>query len=130
MDANPLHGKPLALEPMEASSRGGEGTSELDDQGSANAKGKHHLHLTTTDEFLTAAAKEYEAGEIDPALWRWAGEQSRGDASLVIAAYLRGRATALKLQHNERQRSQKRARHASAGSPRKVDSDHGARPLR
>ena len=120
MDANPLHGKPLALEPIEDKSAA-EGNAVLDDS-SIKAGAKHDLHLTTSDEFLAAASREYEAGEIDAALWRRAEEQSRGDASLVIAAYLRARATALKLQQKEHQRSQRQARPASAGGQRKVDS--------
>jgi tetratricopeptide (TPR) repeat protein len=121
MDRNLAQGKPLALEPIEDAARGADG-AVLDDK-DPGGKGKHELHLTTTDEFLTAAAKEYEAGEVDAALWRRAGEQSRGDASLVIAAYLRARATALKLEHKEHARSHRRARPEPAGSQRKVASE-------
>ena len=123
MDSNPLHGKPLALEPMDDHASAAEGNAAPDDKSSIKAGAKHDLHLTTTDEFLAAASKEYEAGEIDAALWRRAGEQSRGDASLVIAAYLRARATALKLKQMEHQRSQGRPRSESARSPRKLDSE-------
>lgn len=126
MDSNPLPGKPLALEPIQDSKPSGEAVPTLNDDGSVTVKGKHDLHLTTTDEFLTAAAKEYEAGEIDAALWRRAGEQSRGDASLVIAAYLRARATALKLQQKEDQRLHRHARPASTAK-RKVDPEPLAR---
>jgi len=122
MDSNPIQGKALALEPIEDSASAAKANAAPDDKESIKAGAKHDLHLTTTDEFLTAAAKEYEAGEIDAALWQRAEEQSRGDASLVIAAYLRARATALKLEKKEHQRSQRRARPASAGSPRKADS--------
>lgn len=127
MDSNPLHGKPLALEPMVDQASAAEGNAALDDKGSIKAGAKHDLHLTTTDEFLAAASKEYEAGEIDAALWRRAAEQSRGDAALVIAAYLRARATALKLQHKEHQRSQGRPRSESARSPRKADSESASK---
>lgn len=122
MDSNPLHGKPLALEPMVDQASAAEGNAAPDDKGFIKAGAKRDLHLTTTDEFLAAASREYEAGEIDAALWRRAGQQSRGDASLVIAAYLRARATALKLEQKEHQRSQRRPRPASAGNQRKVDS--------
>lgn len=57
--------------------------------------------MATTDEFLAQAAKEYEAGEIDAALWRRAADQNPHDQSLAIAAYLRARATALQLQRKK-----------------------------
>jgi tetratricopeptide (TPR) repeat protein len=112
MDANPLHGKSLALEPIE--------DSTLD------AEAQRDLHITTADEFLAAAAREYQEGVIDQALWRQAADQRGSDASLVIAAYLRARATALKLQQKQDERPQRQARRAgSAGgaSDRRVESE-------
>lgn len=100
MDANPLHRKALALEPVEDST--------------ADAKAQRDLHITTANECLAAAVKEYQEGQVDPALWRRAGDQSGSDASLVIAAYLRARATVLEREQKQYDRPQKQTRGAVA----------------
>ncbi len=112
MDVHPP-GKALALAPV-------------DDTASANAEAKRDLRITTADEFLIAAAKEYQDRQIDHALWRRAVDQCGGDTASVIPAYLRARATALKLLQKEDERSQKRAQGAGAAggaSDRRVESE-------
>jgi tetratricopeptide (TPR) repeat protein len=113
----------------------------VDDAAPANAEAKRDLRITTADEFLIAAAKEYQDRQIDHALWRRAVDQCGGDTASVIPAYLRARATALKLLQKEDERSQKRAHGAgvadgardrrveSEASPRSVSTKiAGARP--
>ena len=106
MDAKPPLRKALALEPVEVSTPAGDG--------SADAKGQRDLRMTTLDEFLAQAAREYEAGNIDQAVWRRAADQCGDDASLAVAAYLRTRATALQLKHKLGERSETQARAASS----------------
>jgi len=113
MDVSPLPGKPLALAPVE-------------DAAPSNAEAKRDLRITTADEFLIAAAKEYQDRQIDQALWRRAVDQCGGDTASVIPAYLRARATALKLLQKEDERSRKRADSAgTAGgaSDRRMESE-------
>jgi tetratricopeptide (TPR) repeat protein len=122
MDAKPLVTKALALEPIEVS--GGDSTRTAGGE-SANAKTKRDLRITTPDEFLAAAAKEYQEGRIDRALWSRAADQSN-DASLVVAAYLRARAAVLQLQQKKAERLQSLAHGADSiahASERKVDSE-------
>jgi tetratricopeptide (TPR) repeat protein len=119
MDAKPLLHKPLALEPVELSTAGAEASS-------ATAKAQRDLHITAADEFLAEAAREYQKGNIDRALWRRAADQCADDPSLVIAAYLRARATALQLRRKQDERLQRRARRAGStptASDRKVESE-------
>jgi tetratricopeptide (TPR) repeat protein len=110
--------KALALEPADAPTRSGDGAL-------SDAEAKRDLHITTADEFLAKAAKEYQTGNIDQALWRRAMEQGGNDESLVIAAYLRTRATALQLQQKKEERSEIQARGAgrSRSSERKAASE-------
>jgi tetratricopeptide (TPR) repeat protein len=111
MVSDPVNRRHLALEPVEA-------VPTVDD--------KRALHLTTTDEFLAAAAKEYEEGSIDTGLWRKAVDQSHGDAPMVVAAYLRARASALKREQRQARRAQGQARQADAersASDRTIESE-------
>ncbi len=110
-DKPPLR-KALALEPADAPTLGGDGARNNGNESAANAN-KRDLHITTSDEFLAKAAKEYQQGTIDQALWRRAADQGGNDASLVIAAYLRSRATALKQLHRKEERSAIQARGAA-----------------
>jgi hypothetical protein len=75
------------------------------------------LGITSSDAWLEAAASEYQQGNIDQALWERALTQSRNDESLAVAAYLRSRATALRLQQRG-ERSNK-----SATPPRTIARD-------
>jgi tetratricopeptide (TPR) repeat protein len=56
----------------------------------------------STDRFLAAATREYAAGRIDQPLWMRAAAQSGGNEATARDAYLRARATALKLTRRER----------------------------
>ncbi|MEO8566195.1 MAG: hypothetical protein ABI541_07405, partial [Betaproteobacteria bacterium] len=76
--------------------------------------------MTTADEFLAAAAKEYEAGTIDRVLWRHAADQHGRDVSLVIAAYLRARATALQSRHKPAESAEIKLRGAGSNQDAKV----------
>jgi tetratricopeptide (TPR) repeat protein len=114
----------LALEPVELSTPGGDAAGTAGKDSSANAKARRDLRITTADEFLANAAREYQEGRIDSALWRRAVDQCGADASLAIAAYLRARATALQQKQDER--SQKLARSTGSlrdASDRKVESE-------
>jgi tetratricopeptide (TPR) repeat protein len=104
----------------------------VDDAAPANAEAKRDLRITTADEFLIAAAKEYQDRQIDHALWRRAVDQCGGDTASVIPAYLRARATALKLLRKEDERSQKRPHGAGAAdgaSDRRVESEAAPRSV-
>ena len=124
MDSKPLLSKALVLEPVGISTPGGDAARAAGNDSSADAKAQRNLHITTADEFLAMAAREYQEGRIDSALWRRAVDQCGADASLAIAAYLRARATALQQKQDER--SQRLARSAGsmrAASDRKVESE-------
>jgi len=59
--------------------------------------------MTSPDRFLAVAIREYEEGCIDQPLWARAVVQAQGDETSALAAYLRARATALKvIKRNER----------------------------
>ncbi len=124
MDSKPLLSKALALEPVGISTPGGDAARAAGNDSSADAKAQRNLRITTADEFLEKAAREYQEGRIDSALWRRAVDQCGNDASLAIAAYLRARATALHQKQDER--SQRQARSAGPmrdASDRKVESE-------
>ena len=127
MDANPLRSKALGLEPVALLTPGGDAARTAGKDSSADVKARRDLRITTADEFLAKAAKEYQEGRVDSALWRRAVDHCGADASLAIAAYLRARATALQQKQDER--SQRLARGAGSmrdASDRKVESKpHG-----
>jgi tetratricopeptide (TPR) repeat protein len=83
---------------------------------SAGAAGRAELGTTSEDAFLAAAAKEYQEGHIDQALWARASAQSGDDESLQVAAYLRARATALQLEKRQR-RLERRAKRGRSRQP-------------
>jgi tetratricopeptide (TPR) repeat protein len=83
---------------------------------SAGAAGRAELGTTSEDAFLAAAAKEYQEGHIDQALWARASTQSGDDESLQVAAYLRARATALQLEKRQR-RLERRAKRGRSRQP-------------
>ena len=91
--------KTLSLEPVETSTPAKDEARPSASDSPAKADSQRDLRMTTADEFLAAAAKEYEAGTIDRVLWRQAADEHGRDVSLVIAAYLRARATALQARH-------------------------------
>lgn len=110
MDAKPPSSQRLSLEPVESSTPAGDAPRKASDESSSTESAKRDLRIRTTDEFLDRAAKEYQEGQVDQALWRRAADQGTNDASLVIAAYLRARATALQLQQKQADSSQAAAR--------------------
>ena len=121
MNLNPPLGKAFSLEPVELSTPGGDAARAVSNESSANSKPKRDLGITTADEFLAAAADEYQRGRIDPALWRRVADQC-DDASLVIAAYLRARATALHQKQDEHlQKQTRRAGPARGATEQKVE---------
>jgi tetratricopeptide (TPR) repeat protein len=121
MDRKPPPNKPLALEPMEASTPESDPARTTSGDAAGQTKAPRDLQLRTSDEFLAKATKEYQEGQVDQALWRRAVEQCGQDESLVIAAYLRFRATALQLKHKLDERSPIQAR--GGGSRRGASSE-------
>jgi tetratricopeptide (TPR) repeat protein len=121
MDHKPPQNKPLALEPMEVSTPKVENARTTSGEAPSQTKAPRDLQITTSDEFLAKATKEYQEGHVDQALWRRAVEQCGEDESLVIAAYLRFRATALQLKHKLGERSQIQAR--GGGSRQRTSSE-------
>jgi hypothetical protein len=123
MDFNTPRGNALALEPVTLSTPGGDAARAVSNASSANSKPKRDLGITTADEFLAAAADEYQKGRIDQALWRRVADQC-DDASLVIAAYLRARATALHQKQDEYlQRQTRRLVPVRGASEQKVEPE-------
>jgi len=128
MSPKPTDGKPLTLQLVD-DSPGAAPVSKAPDGAAPAEKGKtgRDLRITTADEFLTAAAQEYEKGQVDDALWARSTAQAGGDESLAIAAYLRARATSLQLARREQQQRDKPARPATGGvTP--SDDVHAAKP--
>ena len=114
---------PATLEPVNLATPEDEAPREVSNESSANPKPERDLGITTSDEFLAAAALEYQKGRIDQALWRRVADQCE-DSSLVIAAYLRVRATALHQKHDENsQRQARRAGPVLAASVQQVEPE-------
>src|SRR5438045_3214728 len=107
MDANQDQGASLALEPMDASTAGDQAPHASCEESIAGAPGRHELRMTSADEFVASAMKEYQEGHVDPTLWARAAAQSGNDESLAIAAYLSARATAVQLQRRDRRRARR-----------------------
>ncbi|HUH93598.1 MAG TPA: hypothetical protein VL742_10745 [Casimicrobiaceae bacterium] len=78
-----------------------------------------------SDKFLTAAAKEFEAGIVDQPLWKRAIDQSGGDRTLATQRYLRARATALRVSKRDK-RQERSARRARAIDELARPGDDGA----
>ena len=110
MDAKSPASQGLSLEPVETSMPAGDAPRKTSDESSSAENAKRDLRMRTSDEFLDRAAKEYQEGQIDQALWRRAADHGSNDASLVIAAYLRARATVLQMQQKQAAGSQGAAR--------------------
>lgn len=115
MDAKPPPRKGLSLEPVDSPTAGGDAGRKPSDEFPPDGQAERDLRIRTADEFLAQAAKEYQEGRIDPALWRLATDQGARDESLVIAAYLRARATVLQLQQKRADLPQAAARRAGPG---------------
>ena len=126
MDANRPRSKTLELEPVEVSSAGAELARPPAEESRTDAKEQRDLRMTTSDEFLATAAREYEAGTVDRALWRRAVDQCRNDPSLVIAAYLRARA--MELQSRQKPDDRSSEGRAAPSTPGTTQPDPDARP--
>ena len=68
MDDKSPRNQPLALEPLDGPTAGGDSVRATGTESSAGA-GPRGLRITTADEFLARAAQEYQEGRIDQALW-------------------------------------------------------------
>jgi tetratricopeptide (TPR) repeat protein len=125
MDAIRPKAEPLALEPMDVPTADDGAVRPAADGAAAAVAGERELPMATADEFLASAMKEYQEGQIDANLWARASDQAGDDKSLVIATYLRARATALQLKKRDRRR-ERRASRANARQDtrdRKVEPD-------
>ncbi|HTS24196.1 MAG TPA: hypothetical protein VMN79_20585 [Casimicrobiaceae bacterium] len=79
------------------------------------------------DKFMTAATKEFEAGILDQPLWKRAVAQTAGDRTAATQAYLRARATALRVSKREkRQERQARRERAVSELSQPADGRAGA----
>ncbi len=121
MGANSSRSKALSLEPVDIATPDADAARPVPDEPAPAADPQRDLRMTTADEFLAAAAKEYETGRIDRALWRQSVDQFGKDPSLVIAAYLRARAKALKSAHKPHQDSP--AQSSGAASTPRADAE-------
>ena len=118
--------KTLSLEPVETSTPAIDEARPSASDSPAKADSQRDLRMTTADEFLAAAAKEYEAGTIDRVLWRQAADEHGRDVSLVIAAYLRARATALQARHQPAESAEIKLRGAGSNpdaKARKIETE-------
>jgi len=96
---------------MEVSTPDDDAVRRANDGSVAGVEGQTGLRMAAADEFLAAATREHEEGHVDTVLWARALAQSGADESLAMAAYLRARATALRLERRDR-RVARRARKA------------------
>jgi tetratricopeptide (TPR) repeat protein len=78
--------------------------------------------LPPVDPFLAEATREYEGGHVERPLWAHAAALGDGDAAATLAAYLRARATALRLAGREHRVPPSGGRSRPARPPR-VDAD-------
>jgi tetratricopeptide (TPR) repeat protein len=75
------------------------------------------------DRFLIAATKEFDAGIVEQPLWVRALAQADGDRTRATQAYLRARATALRVEKREK-RQERSARRARALGELGPDAQH------
>ena len=112
--------KPMDLAPAEraaAPSRVAEpGTAPMDTPTRSPAVG--------TDRCLAEATREFAAGKVDQPLWMRAMTQANGDEALARAAYLKARATAIRITRREL-RHEFKERHARAIGTLHGDSHAG-----
>jgi len=87
----------LALEPMHDPEQAGGDPDASSQQPPVKCAIQPSLGINAADEFLAEAIREYEGGRIDSSVWK-SVEQTTSDATLVVAAYLRARASALRLE--------------------------------
>jgi tetratricopeptide (TPR) repeat protein len=117
MGVNPLSGKPLELEPLDETPSGRAPACPPATESSADEKVQHKARVAAVDEFLAQAAKEYQSGRIDRDLWERTSAPFDGNKALLVPAYLRLRARALKQQKRDEQGEER---------PRKAGSTSGS----
>jgi len=83
--------KPLTLELVEIEPPAGEPS-----RGGGAVTQTKSLGITNADMYLEAAAREYQSGNVDKALWARTQGIAGDDESIAIAAYLRARAQVLR----------------------------------
>jgi tetratricopeptide (TPR) repeat protein len=123
--------KTLSLEPVETLTPAVDEARPAASESPGKADPQRDLRMTTADEFLATAAKEYEAGTIDRVLWRQAADEHGRDVSLVIAAYLRARATALEARHQPAESAEIKLRGAGSNrdaKARKIETEPSEEP--
>ena len=108
MNTKKPDGKPLELELVEIETPADDPSRRT----GATTQTKS-LGITNADPFLEEAAREYQNGKIDAALWARATAKAGDDESLAVAAYLRTRASALELER----RNARAAAKAEGGPP-------------
>jgi tetratricopeptide (TPR) repeat protein len=108
MDTDPQRTKPLALEPIASAP--------------AEDAPTRQLRITIADEFVAEAAQEYQQGRIDQALWSHAS-LAGGDEALIVAAYLRARATALRMARRSKHPEHREPAAATAQAASRPSSD-------
>jgi len=107
-DARPVELELVAMDPPA-------GEPSRDD--GAPAQPAKSLGITSADPFLEEAAREYQSGKVDKALWARAMAVKGGDdESIAVAAYLRARATTLEAERRNA-RAAARAEGPATGSP-------------
>jgi hypothetical protein len=107
MNSKKPDGKPLELELVAM-----DAPAAAPDTGAPTQPAKS-LGITSADPALEEAAREFQSGKVDKALWaRTMGAKTNDDESIAIAAYLRARATAI-----EQERRNARAAARPEGPP-------------
>ena len=96
---------------MEVSTPDDDASRPTENGSSAVAAVQTGLPVPAADKFHAAAAREHQEGHVDAVIWARALAQAGADESLAIPAYLRARATALRLEQRDR-RAERRAKRA------------------
>lgn len=90
---------------------------EVQTPGQSSHKGVHGA-VPSADRFAREAAQQYAEGHIDQPLWDRAVKQADGDHDTAVAAYLKARATALRLLDREARHEQRAPARAGTARPR------------
>jgi tetratricopeptide (TPR) repeat protein len=112
--------EPLSLEPTTASTSRPEPSPAAAPAAMPAAPAAPASKREDLGRFLTAAAREVEAGWIERPLWESILAQCKGDEAATRDAYIRMRATALKLEQREAKGPPATAPAAAAMAPREA----------
>lgn len=94
----------MELEPIEQPSRGAAPSAATPVASAAFVMpADNSVNREDQGRFLAAAIREHEAGWIDRPLWEWVLAQSGGDEAKTKDAYMRARATVLRLAKRDQQ---------------------------